>query len=107
MKSIKILPENVANQMRGTSLVPLMKGRQGLSLDAYSETDYLAQAFKRSVRSADGWKFIYSLDTEKRELYDLNADPGETNNLIEKEPEIASKMEIQLFDHLNSLQAYD
>jgi len=98
--------DEVVEQMRGTSLVPLMTGHD-MTLDAFSETDYLAQSFKRSVRTADGWKFIYSLDTENKELYDLNTDPRETRNLVDEEQNIAIILENRLFNHLASLEAYD
>jgi len=92
----------VNEQMQGISLVPVMKG-EDLQLSAFSETDYLLQSFKRSIRTPDGWKFIYSMDTEERELYDLNQDPGELSNLLEMEGQHAYELEIQLFDWLKEL----
>ena len=91
--------EDLNNQMRGTSLVPLMEG-QHISLDAFSETDYLYKVFQRSIRKSNGWKFIYSLDTNKRELYNLNEDPEEKNNLVDKEPRIAYELEQELFSYM-------
>ncbi len=92
----------VANQMQGVSLTPLMRGEE-LILDAFSETDYLLQAFKRSLRTPDGWKYIYSIDTEERELFNLNKDPNELNNLVLDEKIIAYELEQKLFKHLKSL----
>ncbi len=89
----------VVNQMQGVSLVPMLKGKQ-LSLDAFSETDYVYRFFKRSLRTSDGWKYIYSMDTEARELYNLNNDPMELKNLIDQEKSVAYKLEKKLFDHL-------
>jgi len=86
-------------QIRGVSLVPLMRGAF-LRLDAFSETDYLLHSFKRSLRKSDGWKLIYSLDTETRELYDLNSDPGESKNLIESRPDKARELETELLDFM-------
>lgn len=82
-------------QMQGVSLVPLIQGGS-LKLDAFSETDYLLYSFKRSLRTSDGWKFIYSLENEKRELYNLNGDPLETRNLAEQEPQKALELEREL-----------
>jgi arylsulfatase A-like enzyme len=90
--------------MRGVSLVPLMQGRP-ISLDAFSETDYRLYVHKRSVRTADGWKFIYSLDTGKKELYHLRDDPGEKNNLINEEPRKAYELEQILLRWLGSMKA--
>ncbi len=87
---------DIKNQMKGTSLVPLVTG-QHLNLDAISETDYIYRIFKRSLRKSDGWKFIYSLDTDEKELYNLNEDPEEKNNLIDKEPRMAYELEQELF----------
>jgi len=94
--------KTVENQMQGVSLVSLIKG-EDLSLDAFSETDYLFHAFKRSLRTSNGWKYIYSIDTEQRELYDLNEDPQELNNLVQEEKKIAYELEQKLFKHLKSM----
>jgi arylsulfatase A-like enzyme len=82
-------------QMQGVSLVPLIHGGS-LKLDAFSETDYLLYSFKRSLRTSDGWKFIYSLESEERELYNLTIDPLETRNLAETEPRKALELEREL-----------
>jgi len=97
------LDEKIKNQMEGVSLVSLMKGLN-LTLDAYSETDYRLYTHKKSIRTADGWKFIYTFDeypnkTNIRELYYLRTDPNELNNLVEKEPKIANELEQKLFSH--------
>ncbi|NTV13076.1 MAG: sulfatase-like hydrolase/transferase [Desulfobulbaceae bacterium] len=86
----------VKKQMQGVSLTPLLHG-QHLVLDGISETDYLLRAFRRSLRSNDGWKFIISLDTEERELYNLKSDPGEQRNLARENPRKAYELEQRLF----------
>lgn len=88
--------DKVRKQMQGTSLVPLMAGTD-MKLDAVAETDYLNRVFKRSIRTHDGWKFILSLDSEKRELYNLNKDPEEKNNLIGEDPRRAYELEQKMF----------
>lgn len=94
--------DKVKKQMQGISLLPLMNGTH-IELPAYSETDYRYYAFKRSIRTPDGFKFIYSLDTNVGELYDLNNDPGETQNLVEKEKRIAYELEQKLFAWMKSM----
>lgn len=89
----------IKNQIQGVNLTPLMKG-ESLQLDAFSETDYLFHTFKRSIRTNDGFKFIYTLETEQKELYNLKEDPRELNNLIEKEKKIAYLLEQKLFSWL-------
>lgn len=88
--------EGVKKQMQGVSLTPLLNGKH-LSLDGISETDYLLRAFRRSLRTNDGWKFIISLDTEERELYNLRIDPGEQHNLARENPRKAYELEQKLF----------
>lgn len=68
-------------QMRGRSLVPALRGEAFSARDVFFETDYRLFTHKRGVRSADGWKLIYTLESEGLELYDLKTDPGETKNL--------------------------
>jgi len=94
--------KTVENQMQGVSLVSLING-EDLSLDAFSETDYLLHTFKRSLRTSNGWKYIYSIDTEQRELYNLKEDPQELNNLVQEEKKIAYELEQKLFKHLKSM----
>jgi len=86
----------VREQMQGVSLVPVMAGEK-LTLAGVSETDYLQHSFKRSIRTDDGWKLIVSLDTEERELYNLNDDPGEKVNLVGKYGRRAYELEQALF----------
>jgi len=90
--------EQMKKQLRGSSLVPAMRG-EAIDQDAYSETDYRLYTFKRSLRTPDGWKFIYTMESKKKELYNLNVDPGETKNLIESETRRAYELEQKLFAH--------
>jgi len=72
-------------QLEGVSLAPLLDGKP-LSLDAYSETDFLLRASKRSLRTSEGWKLILDMQNLSGELFDLRADPGEKTDLSEREP---------------------
>jgi len=92
----------INSQMRGVSLLPLMNGAH-MDLTAFSETDYRLVTHKRSIQTNDGWKFIYTMETGRKELYNLNQDPGETVNLLEKEPRVAYEMEQKLFVWLKSM----
>ncbi|MBU0485622.1 MAG: sulfatase-like hydrolase/transferase [Proteobacteria bacterium] len=87
---------DLEQQMQGVSLTPLLAG-EAMQLDAVAETDYLNRVFKRSIRTHDGWKLIVSLDSEKRELYDLNIDPAEKNDLSSKRPRRVYELEQLLF----------
>ena len=94
--------DDVKKQLRGISLVPALMGG-AVAKDVYSETDYRWYTYKRSVMTKDGWKLIYTLENKKRELYNLKTDPGETNNLVEKEPRLAYELEQKLFAHFKSI----
>jgi arylsulfatase A-like enzyme len=90
------VPINLKQQMQGKSLLPLLNGKH-IKLDAFSETDYRFYACKRSIKTPDGLKFIYSLDTGEKELYDLKKDPGELVNLLKADPKTAYELEQKLF----------
>ena len=78
-------------QMQGTSLVPLLQGRP-LPLDAFSETSFLLQTEKCSLRTSDGWKLVYDMENLAPELYDLRRDRGEKSNLADKEAAVAKDL---------------
>ncbi len=92
----------VKDQMKGVSLIPLMRGGH-LNLTAFSETDYRLVTHKRSIRTNDGWKFIYTMENEGRELYNLKNDPEELNNLVNEEKATAYELEQELFKWLKSM----
>lgn len=93
----------VAAQMRGQSLVPTLKGEALAARDVFSETDYRAYTYKRSIVGPDGWKLIYTLESKTRELYDLNTDPGETADRAAADPTRADELERRLFAHFKSI----
>jgi hypothetical protein len=51
----------------------------------------------------DGWKLIYTMENKGRELYNIKTDPGETKNLIDKEPKRAYELEQRIFAHFKSI----
>jgi len=73
-----------AGQMQGRSLAPLLLGK-GRSEDVLSETDYRLYTHKRSIRTADGWKLIETLETGRAELYHVRRDPREAVDLAGRE----------------------
>ncbi|MBL8179355.1 MAG: sulfatase [Bryobacterales bacterium] len=42
------------------------------------------------------WKLIHFLNSGERQLFDLQADPGEQNNLAEREPQVVASMSARL-----------
>jgi arylsulfatase A-like enzyme/cytochrome c-type biogenesis protein CcmH/NrfG len=66
-------------KLDGTSLLPTISGAERIARTIFGETDYpvhFGWAPLRSIRQ-DGFKFI---EAPRPELYDLEADPGETRN---------------------------
>lgn len=88
----------VKEQFRGVSLVPAIHGTPP-NRDCFSESDYREYTFKRSIISPDGWKLIATMESKRRELFDLNTDPGELNDVSEKHPERVRELEARLFAH--------
>ncbi len=110
LQLVSITPnETIKNQMKGISLLPAMKG-ENISRDVYSETDYRLYTHKRAIVTADGWKFILTLiesenKTNVGELYNLNIDSKETNNVIDSEPRIAYELEQKVIKHLKDMRS--
>lgn len=93
----------LAAQMKGRSLAPMLTGRKALGEDVYMETDYRLFTRKRGLRTADGWKLVYTLESGKTELYDWKDDPQERRDLAAAEPQRAARLKKTLLDHYASL----
>lgn len=57
-----------------------------------------------TIRKGD-WKLIFHYDTGAKELYNLNADIGENNNLIDVETDTAKKLSGELSRYLRKVKA--
>ncbi|MFL6198050.1 MAG: sulfatase [Thermoanaerobaculia bacterium] len=94
-----------APQAEGKSLRRLLEeDRVGGARWAYAFTESgYAKDYQRSI-TTERYKLIWVPDREDRrimrgrefELYDLDADPGETRNLIDERPKVAVLLEAQL-----------
>lgn len=88
---------NAPAETQGVSLMPLTEGKQ-LDLLAFSETWYPRYHYGWSELRAvkDGrYKFIAA---PRRELYDTENDPGETQDLAAARPQLANALERALQD---------
>lgn len=74
--------------------------------DVFTETDYRDFTHIRSIRTADGWKYIRTLQTGKEELYDLNNDPKELIDLSStntaKKDELRAKLDAHIVNDLKA-----
>jgi arylsulfatase A-like enzyme len=78
----------------GSSLLPMIRGAKEDDRPAFSEST-LYGGDRIALRDAR-YKYLYNLNAEEEppaELYDRVNDPGETDNLVETEPEVARRLE--------------
>lgn len=90
----ELINKSLPATLPGKSLVPLIKGKTKDSEDVFiewnpairhqnlkkSDKDYLQGTWVRTVISKDGWKLCLR-DRDKNQLYNLNEDPFEFQNL--------------------------
>jgi tetratricopeptide (TPR) repeat protein len=92
--------------LHGASLVPLMR-------DPASGEPRLAYSESMSVYLQYGWSALYGLrtsthkfiDAPRAEMYDVTLDPGETDNLLGREPEIATGLRNRLASLREEIEA--
>lgn len=93
--------------MEGRSLLPLMRGGknpQRPSFSMYFEENRSRgnQLTKGTIAVREGnYKLIHYLEEKKSLLFNLLEDPGEIDNLINKEPEIGKHLNELIEDNLN------
>lgn len=94
---LDMLGEPVPGDVEGQSLVPLMTGLQAdLDLAAYSESLYARNHYGWSeLKALRAGRYKY-IATTKPELYDLERDPGERQNLYEARRSLAERMAAEL-----------
>ena len=94
---LDILGQAALVEAQGESLLPLVfQEKDDLELAAYSESLEAQVTFDLSrLRSltAGRWKYILC---PKPELYDLESDPGETQNVVDEHAELAATLRGQL-----------
>ncbi len=89
---LDLLGGEVPEGISGRSLAPLFRGADLPTEPVYLETRVPLVEYHWSGLTAltsNEWKYI---ESSKPELYDLQADPGESRNVLEEHPEIASEL---------------
>jgi arylsulfatase A-like enzyme len=100
-QSIDIMPTildslniTTPSQVQGVSLLPLIKEGKNVNSYAYSEG---ADGYRKAIIDENlTWKYIYNVKNKKEELYNLENDPLEQNNLIDESPEVAENLREEL-----------
>jgi len=97
----------IPEAVQGSSLLPLLRGERDSIRDvAVSSLTYTQDAEVRSptsVRTKD-WLYIYGGDEWPSQLFDLNSDPEETQDLIDRAPDQARRLHAR---HLEFLEQVD
>lgn len=89
---LSLLDIKLTHKIDGVSLFPIIKNGSNLNLPGYSETFYPEEQtlatgkFKNvknkiSIRFANRYKYIFHMNSDKVELYDLEKDKNEKKNL--------------------------
>ena len=94
---LDLVGKRVPDSVQGRSLVPLMTGQSPtLELDAYSESLYARHHFGWSeLKSLRSGRFKY-ISATRPELYDLERDPSEKQNLYDERRQLADRMAAEL-----------
>jgi arylsulfatase len=96
--------ETAGRGFQADSLAPFVTGTPGAAPESVlAEVDYLPPkqddprkgAFKQALVGAQ-FKLIYSLRSQTVELYDLQRDPAETDDISDQHPEIVARMRTEL-----------
>ncbi len=97
MEILKIKEKQGYKKIQGKSFLQFMHGKEEDRI-AYSETGGLGgptpSPEKHNVKSvrANRWKLIYNETNKKKELYDLEEDPKEEENLIGKHKDVEASL---------------
>jgi len=94
---LQVAGVNIPGEVQGKSLLPLMQGRRGQSLESLYAESYLPRIhFNWSeLRSLQEGHYHF-IDAPKPELYDLSQDPRELKNLYAQRRKIADDLQGRL-----------
>ena len=97
----------VPPRVQGQSLLSVIRGQRKKIRDfAVSSCTYITDAQVRCptcLRTSDHL-YVYGGDEWASELYDLNADPGETTNILARRTGVAKRLHAQCLDFLKAIK---
>ncbi|MDA8564081.1 arylsulfatase [Mariniblastus sp.] len=104
-----VLPDEAKDQVEGRSLLPLLKNPKA----DWPERTLVHHVGRWDKGKIDDWKYEkcaiqnsrFTLVNNK-ELYDLDADPGERNNVIKKYPEVVAQLRAEYDQWWTEMQSY-
>ncbi|MAE43269.1 hypothetical protein CMO93_05840 [Candidatus Woesearchaeota archaeon] len=97
LEILKIKEKENYKKIHGKSFLPFIYGKEEERI-AYSETGGLGGPTPSpEIHNVQGvrtnkWKLIYNKENKKKELYDLERDPNEENNVIGEHKDIEEKL---------------
>ncbi len=101
LEILKIPTDSNYEKFDGQSLIPVLKG-DTLPRIAFSQSGNPLDSDKPPKKPnvwairTDDWKFILNIHNGSEELYDLQTDPDEINNLVDIKPEISTRLRLNL-----------
>jgi arylsulfatase A-like enzyme len=98
------LSETMTERMEGESLLPVVAGEEPSYDVVVTEKEMRGEDYLRFGFRTDEWKFLYDGKHEATYLYDLTADPDETNNIADDHPERVAQFEETLTERFEQIE---
>ncbi len=94
------IPLRPQNHLDGMSMVPAIKGKESVERTFFwhspvSRAPYTGDENCSAIRMGN-YKYLNFYDLQKVEMYNLETDPYETNNIVNSEPEMAEVLRKEL-----------
>jgi arylsulfatase A-like enzyme len=82
--------------IRGQTLLPVLQGQEPAGLPVFSECPARRSSYDDKALRVGPFKLVYNVKLDRAELYDLQADPGEQNDLSAAQPQRTATMRDQV-----------